>query len=172
MKLLKYVLISIVFFSFHSFSKESEIPQNVVAKFLSNMKNKNYYQASGYITDSDLTWLTKSTKPLLNNQEFLEMHGLENFNKDEIEEFNKNDIFELWSYIVWEFRDKNFGSYDPKNILGSIKENENIAHVIVRDITNQEHEAVVYTLELEKQKWRLKLPRIIKASLTIFQKSF
>ena len=172
MKLLKYISIFIIFITFNTSSNEVEMPQSIVAKFLSSMKDKNYNQASEYITDSDLAWLIASSKPLLNNPVFLEMHGLENLGQSEINEFNQSDIFELWSYIAWESRDKGFGSYDQKNILGYVKESENIAHVVTRGIVNKENDAEVYTLELIKNKWRLKLPRIIKGSVSVFERSF
>ncbi|WP_421974561.1 hypothetical protein [Pseudoalteromonas sp. SSM20] len=148
------------------------MPQKTVSKFLSSMKDKNYKKASEYISKSDLTWLAQSTIPLLNNSEFLDMYGLEKLTESDIKELNHSDIFELWSYIAWESRDKNFGNYVPENVLGTVKENSNIAHVVVRDIASSEHEAEVYSLELVTQSWQLKLPRIIRGTLSVYEKSF
>lgn len=170
--MLKHISILIIFLSFNVMGNELEMPQSIVSKFLSNMKDKNYEKASEYISKSDLSWLAQSTEPLLSNSEFLEMYGLEKLTENDIKELNHGDIFELWSYIAWESRDKNFGSFVPDNVLGTVKENGNIAHVVVRDIANPEHEAVVYSLELVAKSWQLKLPRIIKGSLTIYEKSF
>lgn len=170
--MLKRSLILLAFLSFNAMGNEHKIPENVVAKFLVNMKDKNYIKASEYISKSDLIWLSQSTVPLLSNPEFLDMYGLKNLTQSDIKELDHSDIFELWSYIAWESRDKNFGSYVPENIIGSVKESNNVAHVVVRDITNQEHEAVVYSLELVTNRWQLKLPRIIKGSLVVFEKHF
>ncbi|KNC68984.1 hypothetical protein AC626_01765 [Pseudoalteromonas rubra] len=75
-----------------------------------------------------------------------------------------------FALLVWDARDWSFGSYQAQIILGAVQEGSASAYVVVRDIIHPHHEAMVYTLVLESNVWRLMLPRIIKGSLTLYER--
>ncbi|WP_404394065.1 hypothetical protein [Pseudoalteromonas phenolica] len=170
--MLKNLLFLFLFLSTPVFAKETNSPIHAVSSFLENMKSKNYSTASTFISKAELKWLKQSTLPLLKNKEFIESYGIQSLDDNEISSLTDGDIFELWSYIALEIRDKSFGSYVPENVLGSIRENDILAHVVVKDIINPEHEALVYTVNLEENTWKIKLPRIVKGTVTISKKIF
>lgn len=168
----KNLLFIFLFLSTPLFAKEANSPINTVSSFLESMKSKNYSTASTFILKAELKWLKQSTLPLLKNKEFIESYGIPSLDNNEISSLTDADIFELWSYIALEIRDKSFGSYAPENVLGSIRENDILAHVVVKDIINPEHETLVYTVNLEENTWKIKLPRIIKGTVTISNRVF
>ncbi|KAF7786128.1 hypothetical protein PRUB_a0597 [Pseudoalteromonas rubra] len=168
--MLRYVLLIWLCMSFNAVSNEIDEPEIVVANFLSQMKVKDYIEASKYISDTELNWLFQVSVPLLRNPEFLGIYDLEALSQSEVKALGKSGVFELWSLLAWDARDKSFGSYQPQNILGTVREGSASAYVVVRDITHPHHEAMVYTLVLESNVWRIMLPRIIKGSVTLYER--
>ncbi len=142
----------------------------VTGSFLSEMKNKAYFNASKYVSQEELSWLKGSTVQLLKDDKFLDSFELDKLSDKEINELTELESFALWSMLVWERRDKRFGSYQPANILGEVSESEMVSHVVVRDIVNPIHEAVVYTLINENGAWKIKLPRIVRGTVEIYQR--
>ncbi|SFC11837.1 hypothetical protein [Pseudoalteromonas denitrificans] len=169
---LKLSFLILLLNSLNVMAKTIESPADIVDKFLSEMKVKNYYEAAEYVAKSELLWLKEATKPLLYKKSFYEDFELEPLGEKDIKEILENDAFEFWSQLTWETRGKNFGLYEPENILGFIKEKEDIAHVVVRDLIYEERDPVVYTLVLESKQWRVKLPRIFKGTVYIYNETY
>ncbi len=156
--------------SFTALGKEQMTATEITGSFLNEMKSKNYFNAANFISKAELTWLKNSTIPLLKNTTFLDTLELEPLTEGEISELTESDIFDLWAMLAWEFRDKSFGTYKPDNIIGEVAENAKTVHVVVRDIANESHEAVVYTLVNENGLWKIKLPRIVRGAVEIYQR--
>lgn len=99
---------------------------DVTGFFLSEMKNKEYFNAAKYVSQDELGWLKNSTIPLLKNDEFLDSFELDELSDQEINELTESEVFALWSMLVWERRDKSFGSFQPENILGEVSESKKV----------------------------------------------
>ncbi|GGI84665.1 hypothetical protein [Shewanella gelidii] len=170
MKYSAKLIILIYSLSFSVLGQNQMTASDVTGFFLNEMKNKEYFNASEYVSQEELSWLKNSTIPLLKNDEFLDSFELDKLSDQGISDLTESEIFALWSMLVWERRDKSFGSFQPANVLGEVSESEKVSHVVVRDIVNPIYEAVVYTLVNENGSWKIKLPRIIRGTVTIYQR--
>lgn len=144
---------------------------DVARSYIEAISKNNYEEAANFIVSDDINNMYTSFKKLrkINDPLILEFIGLGDYGQNELKQLTPPEVFSAIAKNSMRAQNENWGNIENLKLIGVVREQDNLAHAIVRDKINNSHSSVIMLVK-DKSEWKVKMPVIMDGLIELHLK--